>query len=209
MNLLFAPREHDLRKTSPGVALPLPGHFDPLQGGSALSPKETFVSHFRLASTLSAALLCSQVAWAATLPLPDPILPDPEKTPGAVITSDIGRICVPGYSKTVRHTSGKTKAAVYRAYGLVHSPGHYEIDHLIPLSLGGADLPSNLWPEAYSGGWGATVKDRLELKLLNEVCHHGADLATVQAEIASDWIAAFAKHCPTAAACPSYHQRVE
>ena len=49
-------------------------------------------------------------------------------------------ICSPGYSKSVRHTSGHLKAFIYREYGIDRRNGHYEIDHLIPLGLGGAEV---------------------------------------------------------------------
>lgn len=76
----------------------------------------------------------------------DPIRPDPRLTPGAVLTTDTTIVCQHGYSASVRHTSGRMKAAIYREYGVVHGSGHYEIDHLIPLSIGGADVAANLWP---------------------------------------------------------------
>jgi hypothetical protein len=42
-----------------------------------------------------------------------PVRPDPKSTPGAVLTTDAATVCQPGYSKTVRHTSGKLKARIY------------------------------------------------------------------------------------------------
>lgn len=72
----------------------------------------------------------------------DLVRPDPRLTPGAVATSDANLICH-GYAKAARHTSGKLKAVVYREYGITKEQrrhGHYEIDHLIPLGLGGADV---------------------------------------------------------------------
>lgn len=135
----------------------------------------------------------------------DPILPDPVLTPGAVLTSDPSVVCHPGYSKTVRHTSGSTKHAVYVAYGLSNKTGHYEIDHLIPLSLGGADVQGNLWPQSYdTPTWNATVKDKLEWKLLHMVCKGQLPMATAQQAMARDWISAYKTYCPTDAACPSY-----
>ena len=91
-----------------------------------------------------------------------PILPDPALTPGAVLKTDVQTICRKGYSKSVRHTSGKLKASIYREYGIDRHSGHYEIDHLIPLGIGGADVAENLWPESYdTHPWNAAVKDRL------------------------------------------------
>lgn len=145
-------------------------------------------------------LLASHPALAG-----DPILPDPKLTPGAVLTTDVKAICTKGYSKTVRHTSGKLKAKIYREYGLSRKTGHYEIDHLIPLSIGGADEAANLWPESYdTQPWNASVKDRLELKLHRMVCGGRLHVREAQEAIARNWIDAYRRFCPSEADCPSY-----
>src|SRR5689334_10509268 len=78
-----------------------------------------------------------------------PIRPDAHLTPGAVLTTDVSKLCQPGYAKSVRHTSGKLKSEIYRVYGIDKTVGHFEIDHLISLELGGADVAANLWPQSY------------------------------------------------------------
>src|SRR5262249_28095923 len=66
------------------------------------------------------------------------ILPDPKCSPGVVATTDVSRICTPGYSVRVRDVSEATVARVYHEYGIrTHSPGQYEVDHIISLELGG------------------------------------------------------------------------
>jgi hypothetical protein len=126
----------------------------------------------------------------------DPISPDPRLTPGAVLTTDVAAICQPGYTKTVRHTSGKLKTAVYREYGINRGHGRrYEVDHLIPLELGGADVRENLWPESFdTQPWNASVKDQLENYLHAEVCAGRMPIEQAQREIATDWIAAYRKY---------------
>jgi hypothetical protein len=67
------------------------------------------------------------IAWALVpvlaviafpaLALP-PQVPDPHLTPGAVLTTDRGRICTPGYSKTVRNVPESEKRHVYAEYGI-------------------------------------------------------------------------------------------
>jgi hypothetical protein len=104
-------------------------------------------------------------------------------------------VCRPGYSKTVRHTPGKVKTAVYRAYGLDRTESHFEIDHLISLELGGADLQANLWPQSYdTRPWGAHEKDALENRLQAMVCAGELPLEQAQKEIAADWIAAYERY---------------
>jgi hypothetical protein len=76
-------------------------------------------------------------------------LPDRSCSPGKVATTDVARICTPGYTQQVRNVSEATKNAVFREYGIRrHSAGRYEVDHIIPLELGGSNSIRNLFPEA-------------------------------------------------------------
>jgi hypothetical protein len=139
----------------------------------------------------AAALLLSGPVFAGDLP----IRPDPMLTPGAVLTTDVATICQPGYSKTVRHTSGKLKARIYREYGLDKSSGHFEVDHLISLELGGADVAENLWPQSYdTEPWNAHAKHKLEDRLHALVCAGRLAVEQAQHEISTDWIAAYQKY---------------
>jgi hypothetical protein len=125
----------------------------------------------------------------------DPIRPDPKLTPGAVLIADTSKICQHGYAKSVRHTSGNLKHQIYVEYGINKNAGHYEIDHLIPLGIGGADRRENLWPESHdTKPWSADVKDRLENYLHVEVCAGHIAIADAQKAIAADWIGAYRKY---------------
>src|SRR6266568_858009 len=69
-------------------------------------------------------------------------------------------------TKEYRHTSVKLKLEVYAEYHRaqkVDSGGRLiccEVDHLIPLELGGADTKANLWPQPYEPRPGAHEKDK-------------------------------------------------
>jgi hypothetical protein len=119
-------------------------------------------------------------------------LPDPGCTPGAidpaVTQQDIGKtICVSGYTRTVRPPESQTERAkfkvAYPAYGLADSTTS-ELDHLVPLELGGANDLSNLWPEA---GSVPNAKDQVEFALHKAVCARQVDLAAARLAIATDW----------------------
>src|SRR4030081_2238975 len=113
---------------------------------------------------------------------PAPILPDPNLTPGSTFDVSAQDICVPGYAKKVRNVPAEMKREVYEEYGITsHGPGDYEVDHLIPLELGGSNSIKNLWPESHhTAPWNAQVKDRLEAKFHKLVCSGQLELKTAR-----------------------------
>jgi len=166
---------------------------------------------------------------AAPLTLPDGTWPNRALTPGAVdetVTGDT--ICAhdwgpgeppePGagdltYSKAARHTSTELKDEVFGEYNLTnpHDGGQsYEVDHLVPLSLGGLDVRENLWPESRTGeGMNAWAKDRLEYRLFRLVCDPPPGtprmaLREAQAAFTPDWVAGYRKYCADDADCPAF-----
>jgi hypothetical protein len=121
-----------------------------------------------------------------------PIYPDPVLTPGDVLTTDTRIICVPGYSASVRDVSESLKEGVYLEYGIIaHPAGSMEIDHFVPLSIGGSNEKSNLWPERYNMTLGAREKDKVENYLHREVCGGRMSIEDAQERIRSDWVAVY------------------
>ncbi len=111
-------------------------------------------------------------------------LPDPKLTPGVVASTDEAEVCgfVGGlsYSKRHRATTAEMKAEVRRRYGRTHCG---EIDHRVPLALGGADVVENLWcqPGPDEAVWNFILKDALEFHVWASVCHdHTMSLAQGQ-----------------------------
>ena len=120
-------------------------------------------------------------------------LPDPRCTPGSVYSKATPRVfCRSGYTKLVRHVTAATKRKVYAAYGIKsHRSGQYEIDHLVPLELGGSNSVSNLFPEAASPRPGFRDKDRLENEVHDRACAGRQSFRRWQKRIASDWTALY------------------
>jgi hypothetical protein len=118
-------------------------------------------------------------------------LPNPGLTPGATLDVTNEDVCTPGYTKKVRNVPASIKRQVYTHYQTTYVRGAYEVDHLIPLELGGSNSMRNLWPEAYSLVWGAHLKDQLENRLHQLVCEGSLPLDTAQHWIAEDWIATY------------------
>lgn len=134
----------------------------------------------------------------------DYLLPDPQLTPGTVnpeIEADTSRdrrlldgvevnICAPDFrSKPLRRTTEAMKRAVCREYGSpldCPDPKKGEIDHLIPLEIGGQDAIANLWWQTSS----QYVKDRqVEDKLPKLICDGKISLQDAQRCVSSDWVA--------------------
>jgi hypothetical protein len=126
-------------------------------------------------------------------------LPNADLTPGAIASSDVSTICRPGYATHVRPKGSewnRLKDEAYDRYGLAR--GHrssiddrgvrhaaYEVDHLIPLELGGAPADMrNLWPEAIDS---ARQKDKVENDLHSLVCSGRMSLGRAQESIARNW----------------------
>jgi hypothetical protein len=84
--------------------------------------------------------------------------------------------------------SAKLKKQLYAEYGLTPQPrGTYEVDHIIPLAIGGDNDIANLFPESALPKPGFKEKDLVEIYLQQEVCAGRADLAVSQYQIATDW----------------------
>jgi hypothetical protein len=113
--------------------------------------------------------------------------PDPKCTPGAVMTTDLEIICHTS-TKCRRCVSRAMREAVFREYGISPADSsEYEIDHLIPLELGGSNDQDNLWPQAAFPFPGFRDKDHLESQLHYLVCHGRESLEVAQREIVTAW----------------------
>lgn len=81
-----------------------------------------------------------------------------------------------------------TKRKVYASYGIAsRRPGQYEIDHLVPLELGGSNSVANLFPEAARPTPGFHEKDRLENEANDRACSAPSSFRRLQQRIARDW----------------------
>lgn len=98
------------------------------------------------------------------------------------------QVCTPGYARSVRNVPESEKSKVYQEYGIIsHTPGEYEVDHLISLELGGSNDIKNLWTEVYAGPYNAHDKDKIENYLHAEVCSGKMTLHDAQTAIATNW----------------------
>jgi len=116
--------------------------------------------------------------------------PDSQLTPGDTFTDlTLSKLCTKGYTQTVRNVSVTTKKKVYEEYGTTYpqAPGAYEVDHFIPLELGGSNDIKNLWLEPSLPFPGFHQKDIVENYLHDQVCKKDITLQEAQDEIRTDW----------------------
>lgn len=127
---------------------------------------------------------------------PPELYPDLSRTPGSTdsrVTQDniADTICVAGWTKTVRppaHAMHSIKMRMMQANGVLGPSSDYELDHFIPLELGGcADCETNLWLEPFEPEPGAHQKDQVENYLHRQVCSEAITLWAAQQQIATDW----------------------
>jgi hypothetical protein len=122
-------------------------------------------------------------------------LPDRRCSPGAyysALTTSV--LCGSTFrTSTIRNVPKSEKYAVESEYGL--EPAHYgraiEIDHVVPLELGGSNSIANLFPEPGAGAASYHVKDRLENRVRALVCTGALGLATARKQMAADWEALY------------------
>jgi hypothetical protein len=127
------------------------------------------------------------------------VLPNKNLTGGAASIRTGDRLAACGHAKENRGPMfAARRDEILRRYGLpAGTHPDYEIDHLIPLCLGGSDDPSNLWPQPRRNieeTWNAEAKDRLEHLMCEMVCNGQIDIATAQEAFATDWVAAYQKY---------------
>src|SRR5260370_16590009 len=120
------------------------------------------------------------------------MLGDSSGAPGATGLVTVGDLCPIAHTKRVRHVTPAQKNRAYAVYGATPQPGVCcEVDHLIPLELGGSNADSNLWPEPYTPKPGAREKDVLETFLHFAACGGTLDLKKAHQQSTADWDRAY------------------
>ena len=120
----------------------------------------------------------------------DGALPDKNCTPGVVREATTANdICTSGFTKTIRNVPESEKKKVYLEYNMTpnKSPCPCEVDHFISLVIGGDNTIKNLWPQPYSGQFGAREKDKLENYYHRQICDKKITQEQAIKEIREDW----------------------
>ena len=173
----------------------------------------------RFTQLLAAALLalasgCTSVPAPAPAPVQEREVPasvdarsvrSPLVEPPGALFADVTQasisttICKPGWTATVRPSTSFTKIVklkFLREAGLDPDRAtDYELDHFVPLALGGHPRSlNNLWVQRWDGEWNARVKDRLERRMQVTVCEGRLTLRAAQTAVERDWKRAYRRY---------------
>ncbi len=126
-------------------------------------------------------------------------LQDSTLTPGAVVSTNVNLVCSLGYASSIRPRGALWRTLKAEAYAGYHIPAaqratvdgagvhhsFYQVDHLIPLELGGDPTSiENIWPQRIES---AERKDRVEDKLHELVCSGQMSIGVAQQRIRENW----------------------
>jgi len=122
-------------------------------------------------------------------------LPNPKLTPGATVKVSKDALCGSWYDTADGSIPISLKVKVFDLYGIrTEKSTPLNVDHLIPVGLGGSNSIENLWPQPLSGEWSYQQKNKLERRLRKMVCKGELDLEKAQQEISTDWVSAYKKY---------------
>lgn len=114
--------------------------------------------------------------------------PDPIMTPGEA--DDVPPLVFCNHTtKERRHPPRDANEVVGKAYNVppIEIGSRYQLDHLIPLSIGGANTLRNLWPQPMEEAY---LKDDCDRGIQTLVCSGKVSLAEARKAIAEDWVLA-------------------
>ncbi len=162
------------------------------------------LKHTIIACATVATVVVAGVVLTPRHVAPPEFYPNASISPGLVATQDFATLTAVStcgtYSQCHRNTTNAQKVQVRNEYP--NCPQAQEIDHIIPLALGGADDVKNLWcqPEVnvWNGqDWGFHAKDKLVAYMVIQMKAGRIAPKDAQDCILNDWVACFNKNIKT------------
>ena len=125
-------------------------------------------------------------------------LPSSFQTPGNKGKANEAQICAADFEASVKPVAKWQRDQALERYGKRPEDFTGDLDHLIPLSLGGTNDPDNLWPIPSNKDMGPAQKQALDLKLHELVCAKSITLKAAQDTIKKDWVKAYDQYVKNA-----------
>jgi hypothetical protein len=135
---------------------------------------------------------CCSLA-TATLAIPAQVsaqLPNSDKTPGDIAKLKTGQVCAPDFAASVKPVSRRARTHALERYGIRPETFSSELEHVVPLSLGGSNSPDNFYPFHPSGAFTLDAKQTLAAKLRDLVCAGNMSLKEAQ-NARKEWTKAY------------------
>ena len=121
-------------------------------------------------------------------------LPSSFQTPGSKGKANEAQVCAADFEASVKPVAKWQRDQALERYGKRPEDFTGDLDHLIPVSLGGTNDPENLWPIASNKDMGPEQKKALDVKLHQLVCDKTITLKVAQDAIKKDWVKAYAQY---------------
>jgi hypothetical protein len=114
-------------------------------------------------------------------------LPNTYNTPGATTKANAKEICAADYATSQKPASGWQKTTALERYGIRPETFSGDLDHLVPVALGGSNDPDNLWPMRGKDEFTPAAKAQLAERLKQMVCDGKLSLKDAQNAFKKDW----------------------
>ena len=121
-------------------------------------------------------------------------LPNSFQTPGAKSKANEAQVCAADFEASVKPMAKWQHDQALERYGKRPEDFTGELDHLIPLSLGGTNELDNIWPLPPNKDMGPEQKKELDAKLHSMVCDKSITLKAAQEAIKKDWVKAYQQY---------------
>jgi hypothetical protein len=114
-------------------------------------------------------------------------LPNNYYTPGKADKVDQKQLCAATFESSVKPLADWQKNTALERYGVRPESFNGEMEHLVPVSLGGSNDPDNLYVFHAQGEYTLEAKQRLAAKLHELVCDGKMSVKQAQDVFKKDW----------------------
>jgi hypothetical protein len=104
------------------------------------------------------------------------------------------QLCAADFATSQKPVANWQRNEALERYGVRPEQFSGELDHLVPVALGGSNDPDNLWPFRGNGSFTFGAKQALGLKLHDMVCAGKMSLKDAQDAFRKDWTKAYQQH---------------
>jgi hypothetical protein len=114
-------------------------------------------------------------------------LPNNYYTPGKADKVDVKQLCAATFDSSAKPVADWQKNEALTRYGVRPESFNGQLEHLVPVALGGTNDPDNLYPFHGQGEYTQDAKQRLAAKLHELVCDGKVSLKQAQDVFKKDW----------------------